>query len=179
MREERIRFSVFPVRVGPENGWAAAVERGERISALRLPFRSRRDADGWVREVFPGAEEGDTRRLRVLRDNIRLYCSGDSRIRSCPLDLSRYSGFQRRVYSVVRRVPSGRQITYGEAARRAGSPGAARAVGQALRRNLHMLLVPCHRVVGSGGSLGGFTAPGGVSVKEALLQMESRKSRPA
>jgi len=45
--------------------------------------------------------------------------------------------------------------------------------------NLHMLLVPCHRVVGSGGSLGGFTAPGGISVKEALLQMESRKTGPA
>lgn len=179
MRTGRFLFAVFPVRVGPDKRWAAAVEREGKISALRLPFLSRRDAAGWVREVFPEAEEGGTRRLRDLRGDIQAYCTGASRIRSCPLDLSRYSGFQRRVYSVVRRVPSGGRITYGEAARRAGSPGAARAVGQALRKNLHMLLVPCHRVVGSGRSIGGFTAPGGISVKEVLLQMESRKAGPA
>ena len=78
----------------------------------------------------------------------------------------------RRVYAVVRAIPRGHVLTYGEVARRAGSPGAARAVGQAMRRNPTLLFMPCHRVVASGG-LGGFSARGGQASKSRLLALES------
>ena len=82
--------------------------------------------------------------------------------------------FRKRVISETRRISWGNTLTYGEVARRAGSPAAARAVGTAMSSNRFPFVVPCHRVVGSGGGLGGFTAPGGVGLKKRLLMMENR-----
>jgi methylated-DNA-[protein]-cysteine S-methyltransferase len=65
-------------------------------------------------------------------------------------------------------------VTYGELARTVGCPNGARAVGGAMARNPLPLLVPCHRVIGASGSLGGFSAPGGVETKAALLKLEGR-----
>jgi methylated-DNA-[protein]-cysteine S-methyltransferase len=70
-------------------------------------------------------------------------------------------------------------LTYGQLARRVGSPAAARAVGSTMARNRLPLVIPCHRVVGSGGQLRGFSAPGGVAVKQRLLQMEAARKEPA
>jgi methylated-DNA-[protein]-cysteine S-methyltransferase len=75
------------------------------------------------------------------------------------------------VYQALRAVGAGRTVTYAELAALAGSPGAVRAVGQALARNPCPLVVPCHRVVAAGGA-GGFTAPGGLETKRWLLGLE-------
>ena len=66
------------------------------------------------------------------------------------------SSFDRKVWKTLREVRAGRTVTYGELARRSGFPGAARAVGGAMRRNPVPIVVPCHRVVGVGGSITGF-----------------------
>jgi methylated-DNA-[protein]-cysteine S-methyltransferase len=66
------------------------------------------------------------------------------------------SGFDRKVWGVLRQVPAGRTVTYGELARRSGYGGAARAVGGAMARNPIPIVIPCHRVVGEGGSITGF-----------------------
>ncbi len=66
------------------------------------------------------------------------------------------SDFDRRVWEALRKVPAGRTITYGELARRAGYPGAARAVGGAMARNPIPIVIPCHRVVGESGSMQGY-----------------------
>ncbi len=103
------------------------------------------------------------------------------------LDDAHLPDFHRRVYRALRQVPAGRTVTYAELARLAGSPGAVRAVGQALARNPYPLVVPCHRVVAAGGRLGGFTAPGGLQLKQQLLRSEgvalaltpARAPRPA
>lgn len=79
--------------------------------------------------------------------------------------------FAHRVYAAARAIPSGETRTYGEVAKSIGSPGAARAVGQALGKNPFPLIVPCHRVLGSGHA-GGFTAPGGLDTKERILSIE-------
>jgi methylated-DNA-[protein]-cysteine S-methyltransferase len=76
------------------------------------------------------------------------------------------------VYEAVRSLPSGQTATYGEIAARLGTPGAARAVGQALGRNPFLLAVPCHRVLGADGKPGGFSAPGGLAMKARLLELE-------
>ncbi len=80
-------------------------------------------------------------------------------------------GFRRAVLEYVATIPRGSVCSYGEVAAALGRPGAARAVGQALRANPVPLLVPCHRVVAADGSLGGFSA-GGRRQKERLLQAE-------
>lgn len=78
--------------------------------------------------------------------------------------------FQRKVWDVLRRIPYGETRTYGQIADEIGCSGGARAVGMACNRNPIMLIVPCHRVVGSNGKLVGFA--GGLGMKEALLQLE-------
>jgi methylated-DNA-[protein]-cysteine S-methyltransferase len=93
-------------------------------------------------------------------------------LRDVKLDLSGFSAFGARVARALRRVPPGEAVTYGELARKAGSPGAARAVGRVMAVNPLPLLVPCHRVLPSGGGLGGFSARGGVALKARLLHAE-------
>jgi len=75
--------------------------------------------------------------------------------------------------TLLERVPSGCTVTYGELAALAGHPGKARAVGQAMARNPWPLIVPCHRVLGAGGALTGYTNPHGLDLKALLLVLES------
>ncbi len=84
--------------------------------------------------------------------------------------LVRGSPFQRSVWEELLKIPKGATLTYGEVALRVGRPGAARAVGQAVGSNPIPLLIPCHRVVGSNGGLGGFG--GGLPLKTTLLRQE-------
>lgn len=88
------------------------------------------------------------------------------------LDMESVSEFHRRVYALTRQIPPGQTMTYGELATALGEPGAARAVGQALGSNPFPIIVPCHRVLASGGKAGGFSAPGGVETKHTLLEIE-------
>jgi methylated-DNA-[protein]-cysteine S-methyltransferase len=88
------------------------------------------------------------------------------------LDLTGVSEFHRKVYEAACRIGWGRTMTYGDLARQAGAPGAARAVGQALGRNPVPIVVPCHRILASGGKVGGFSAFGGAATKERLLALE-------
>lgn len=78
--------------------------------------------------------------------------------------------FERAVWEVLRDIPRGETRCYGEVASRAGSPGAARAVGRACARNPVPIIVPCHRVVRADGSIGGYS--GGVDIKRELLKIE-------
>ena len=78
--------------------------------------------------------------------------------------------FNQKVWALCARIPAGAVTTYGEIARQLGSPGAARAVGNALNKNPYAPAVPCHRVVGSTGFLTGFA--GGLPKKKAMLQKE-------
>jgi O-6-methylguanine DNA methyltransferase len=76
------------------------------------------------------------------------------------------------VYQLARSIPPGKTLSYGEVASRIGSPGAARAVGQALGKNPFAIVVPCHRVLAAGGKPGGFSANGGVDTKLKMLRIE-------
>lgn len=85
--------------------------------------------------------------------------------------------FQKRVWNEIRKIPPGQVRTYGEVAGMVGSPGAARAVGSAMKSNPVVILVPCHRVVSADG-LGGYSAHGGLRTKVKLLELERRVSVP-
>ena len=88
------------------------------------------------------------------------------------LDDAGIDDFDRRVYAVTRTIGPGRVLTYGEVAARVGVDATARAVGRSLGRNAMPIVVPCHRVVATGGGLGGFSASGGTETKRRLLAIE-------
>ncbi len=85
---------------------------------------------------------------------------------------SQTTTFQRKVYEAILRIPKGQVRTYAQVARTIGKPKAARAVGQALKRNRWAPAIPCHRVIASDGSLGGYSARGGLAAKRRLLRRE-------
>jgi methylated-DNA-[protein]-cysteine S-methyltransferase len=93
-----------------------------------------------------------------------------------PLDLRLTRGFRRTVVERLREIPFGTRQSYGAVAARAGSPRAVRAVGTACARNPVPLLVPCHRVVRSDGTVGSYR--GGAPAKELLLALETSRSDP-
>jgi methylated-DNA-[protein]-cysteine S-methyltransferase len=97
------------------------------------------------------------------------YFAGARRAFDLPLEPGG-TEFQRRVWGEIAKIPFGETLTYAELAKRAGAPGSARAAGAATGRNPHSILVPCHRVVGSDGSLTGYA--GGLERKTALLALE-------
>jgi methylated-DNA-[protein]-cysteine S-methyltransferase len=88
----------------------------------------------------------------------------------------RGTAFQRRVWQALLTIPYGETRSYGEIARQIGSPGSARAVGWANGRNPIAIVVPCHRVIGAGGSLTGYG--GGLGRKRILLQLEKKRAAP-
>jgi methylated-DNA-[protein]-cysteine S-methyltransferase len=103
---------------------------------------------------------------------LRDYFSTGRTCFDLPLDLSQVTPFQQSVLQATRRIPPGTLRTYGQIARAIGKPQASRAVGQALGRNPVPIIVPCHRVVASDGSLGGYSGGGGVKSKRMLLALE-------
>jgi methylated-DNA-[protein]-cysteine S-methyltransferase len=110
------------------------------------------------------------RKLDQPRRELDEYFAGRRRRFETPLDWSLTRGFRRRVLEATSRIPYGSVSTYGVVAREAGSPRGSRAAGNALGSNPLPIVVPCHRVLRSGGALGGYT--GGVDRKRTLLAVE-------
>ena len=111
----------------------------------------------------------------AVRRELDGYFDGTRRDFDLPVDLSPLPAFQRLVLEELARVPYGETATYGGLAARVGNPRAARAVGGALNRNPIPIVLPCHRVVGSSGSLVGYA--GGLERKRALLELEQGELR--
>jgi len=111
-------------------------------------------------------------RLEGATQQVGEYLRGERKAFQLPVDLSGMTPFQQTVLNEVSEVPRGEVVTYGDLARRIGKPRAARAVGQALGSNPVPIVVPCHRVIASDGSLGGYSGRRGIKTKEALLTLE-------
>lgn len=171
---DQVAYTLFETPVGQcAVAWNAA-----GLVAVQLPERSAAAIEARLHRRFPGAVPSiPPRHVRQAVVAItRLLRGGRDSLATIPLDLSRCSTFYRRVYEVARSIPAGQTWTYGQLAARAGSPGAARAVGQAMARNPFPLVVPCHRVTGAQGWAGGFSAHGGVSTKFRLLRIEGARA---
>jgi methylated-DNA-[protein]-cysteine S-methyltransferase len=126
----------------------------------------------WLQRKTGGAVVREPDKLREVVSQVLDYLEGRRKGFTFTYDLRSLTPFQRSVLTTVQKVPRGEYLTYGELARRIGKPGAARAVGQALGSNPIPVLIPCHRVLASDGSLGGYSGRGGVRTKEALLRLE-------
>ncbi|HXN73926.1 MAG TPA: methylated-DNA--[protein]-cysteine S-methyltransferase [Candidatus Acidoferrales bacterium] len=140
----------------------AADERGLRLISFALGKRPERPQPGWQEDRAPFVET-----IRQLR----AYFDGELRKFNLPLALEG-TEFQLRVWQNLRDIPYGETISYGQLACRVGNPKAARAVGLANGSNPIPIIVPCHRVIGSNGSLVGYG--GGLSNKKALLSLEKQ-----
>jgi methylated-DNA-[protein]-cysteine S-methyltransferase len=141
-----------------------AGERGLR-AVLWADERDGRVPLGEVTGGGPGADVV----LAAAAEELREYFAGDRREFDLPLDPVG-TPFQQLAWHVLRTIPFGQTITYGEQARRLGDARKARAVGAANGRNPISIVVPCHRVVGSSGGLTGFA--GGLDAKAWLIQHE-------
>ena len=109
--------------------------------------------------------------LVQAKAQLMAYCEGRRRIFDLPLDLDQGTEFQRRVWQETMKIPYGDTSTYLKLAVQLGDRSLARAVGMALGANPLPLIIPCHRIIGNDGSLGGYS--GGIQVKRALLKLEA------
>lgn len=104
---------------------------------------------------------------------LRKYEKGDAfALASIKIEQQSFSPFFKKVYQCARGIPFGATVSYGELAKIAGNPKAARAVGMAMRSNRTVLVVPCHRVIGANRKLVGFNSPQGTKMKASLLRHE-------
>jgi methylated-DNA-[protein]-cysteine S-methyltransferase len=163
-------YCLFDTAIGPCGvAWS---ERG--LTALLLPGADRWATEKRLRAISASTDAGiPPPGVKRAIAEIQRYLAG-SRIdfSSVAIDLPEVSPFYRRVYAAARGVGWGHTATYGQLARRAGSPKAARAVGQALSRNPIPIIIPCHRILAHGSRVGGFSAYGGTRTKQRLLSLE-------
>lgn len=166
MHDERLSETHIDTPVGVLRIVASA--RGVR--AVLWPGETDRVEVGAVSGGDPAAD----RILAAAVAQLQEYFAGDRRAFDLPLDPVG-TEFQRQVWQVLRTIPYGDTISYGEQARRLGDVNKSRAVGAANGRNPIGIIVPCHRVVGSTGKLTGFA--GGLDTKAWLLQHEQGAER--
>lgn len=152
-------------------GYCAFVAGDQGLVATFLPDGSRAAIRQLVRQRCRESQE-NAGLLPKLAEAFRAHFEGQPTRFNVRLDLGEVSGFRRRVLQACRRIPWGRTATYADLARTAGSPNASRAAGSAMAHNPLPLIIPCHRVVRSDGSLGGFSSPQGVQLKRRLLRLE-------
>jgi methylated-DNA-[protein]-cysteine S-methyltransferase len=156
-----IRYRTIDSPIGPLTlaGQQSVLSHLRMVDQTYEPNRS-----DWVfdAQAFPDAV-----------DQLQAYFAGQRTAFDLQLEL-RGSEFQRRVWDALLTIPYGETRSYGEIAEQIGAAGAARAVGLANGRNPIAIIVPCHRVIGTGGGLTGYG--GGLDRKRALLELERRRT---
>jgi methylated-DNA-[protein]-cysteine S-methyltransferase len=152
------------------------------IAALQLPEASEAAIVARLRRRHPGLAKAEPPPAvaRAVEGIVALLEGKASDLSDIALDLEPVPAFNRQVYEIARRIPPGRTRTYGEIATELGDRALARDVGQALGQNPFAIIVPCHRVLGANGKVGGFSANGGVETKLRMLTIEGAElgSRP-
>lgn len=169
-------WTVFDTAIG-----ACGIAWGPHgITGVQLPEPSDVELRGHLADAHPDATEADPpASVRRAVERIRLVLDGRSHddLADIELDTAGLSGFLQRTYAVARTIAPGQTLTYGQVAARIGNPGLARAVGRAMGANPFPIIVPCHRVLGADGTIGGFSAPGGAVTKRRMLLAEGVPER--
>lgn len=166
-KDSRLRHAAFDSPIG--RGFVA-VSRGK---VVRISFTSS-EAD-FLAELGRAYGRGSERARRELAPVVKElgeYFAGKRKKFSVGFSLLEGTGFETKVWKELAKIPWGKTKSYAELARSAGFPAAARAVGQAMAKNPIPIVLPCHRVVRSDGSLGGFGM--GPRAKAKLLRLEGR-----
>lgn len=166
-------FALFETAIG-----TCAIAWGANgIVGTSLPSKNAAASRAFLSKRLPDAVEAPPPpAVQTVIDDIVALLQGEKRdLKSAPLDYTGLADFHRRAFDLARTILPGEVITYGDFAKRLGDPGAARAVGQAMGANPFPIIVPCHRVLASGGKTGGFSAPLGLETKMQMLTIERAK----
>ncbi len=160
---------VFPTDIG----WVGIAGRGQVLQSLVFGYDAQAEVlSRFQVELEDGGNIVDwnpTLRVRLQRF---LGGQGSADFRDVDTVATESTPFAARVIAAVRNIPAGQVKSYAEVAAMSGSPKASRAVGNIMARNTIPLVIPCHRVVASGGRLGGFSSPQGLEMKTRLLRLE-------
>ena len=163
-------FALFDTVIG-----RCAVVWSERgLSGVQLPGADDALAERRLAKRFPGAASAapvEAAAVAIARITAFLAGAADDFL-TLALDDRGVGAFERAVYRETRAIPAGATSTYGAIATALGDVRDSRRVGQALGRNPWPIVIPCHRVTGAGGWMGGFSAPGGRATKLKLLDLE-------
>jgi methylated-DNA-[protein]-cysteine S-methyltransferase len=182
LAHSRARVKAWFEREAPVIGW------GEMNSPLGTLFVavSRRglcavDFGRREREFFARLDplarlEKNPRAVQHAKEQLRAYFAGNRFDFTLPVDLSSLTPFQRGVLDTTCRIAAGDVWTYHRVAKELGRPKSSRPVGQALAHNPVPIVIPCHRVIASDGSLGGYSGGSGLKAKRWLLQLEGALS---
>jgi methylated-DNA-[protein]-cysteine S-methyltransferase len=170
-----VAATIFP----SDLGWMAIAGRNGAVVSIDFGYPSKERAtkvlaSRWSRTTSIGDGLRSEKWLHDVASLLTRYSVGHVvDFSDVVVDLEHLTPFARRVVAACRNIPRGGMRTYGDLATECGSPGAARAVGSVMAKNRYPLIVPCHRVVGAAGSLGGYSAPEGLAMKRTLLALES------
>jgi methylated-DNA-[protein]-cysteine S-methyltransferase len=151
--------------------WVAVSQHGLAVMEWSM---SQADFTRLIEMRFYGPVVYDESHTSEPLRQITEYLTGSRHQFDLPLDLSTSSIFQRNVLSLTSQIPYGHTSTYKDIAVRLGNRNAARAVGRVEATNPIPLVIPCHRVLGSDGSLHGYGGPGGIKLKAWLLELEQK-----
>jgi len=156
-----MNYKIFP---GPLGNMIVATRDGQRLAGVWFEAQKHApDMQSWTKDAGMPL-------LCRAAEQLQHYLGRNCTDFDLPLDLSGGTAFQQSVWNALRAIPRGAVTSYADLARRVGKPLAARAVGAAVGRNPLSVVVPCHRVLGTGGALTGYA--GGLPRKTALLQLE-------
>jgi len=170
--QKRLSYVIFPTAWGYFG--LAAVSKA--LYRTCLPREDREDLERQLLEDTRGEAIPDRDLFPSLQASIQAYFTGERAVfsPSIPLALEEMTLFSRSVLKACAGVALGETTDYAALASQAGSPRAARAVGNALAKNPLPLIIPCHRIVARSGLIGGFSAPGGTAMKQRLLRHEAQ-----
>jgi len=150
-------------------GYISIVMKKGKVVSLDVTDKGIYEARKMVLSLHPDATESMTP-FKTIRTLLDRYLQGREVDFDVEVDISHLGMFTQKVLTELRRVPWGDVKTYGWLAKKIGKTGAARAVGQALKRNPIPIIIPCHRIIRDDGTIGGFSM--GVNIKERLLVLE-------
>lgn len=150
---------------------------GEKLCALTTGSSARQQLLDHLQGIDPNAKQTDSiDALQSIIEQLSQYFDGSRQIFEIPLYL-KGTPFQESVWKELLTIPYGQVISYLELANRLDNPGGIRAVGTANGKNPISIVVPCHRVIQTGGGLGGYA--GGLEAKRFLLDHEAKETRPS
>jgi len=153
-------------------GWCAMLGRGEELCALTFGHRDAAAALAWLDSDLTAGTRLSRWNPTLAQRIVAMLDGEPDDFQDVAVNIEHLTVFSHRVARACRRIGWGETKSYAQLAATVGSPRAARAVGHVMATNRTPLVVPCHRVVGSGG-LGGFSAPQGLAMKRRLLTLES------
>ena len=156
-------------------GWCGLIKGKKGLKRIFLPEKNKKELISKIKAFCPLSVFSKDGFEKEIKDIIA-YFSGENKKFSFILDFSGSTNFQRMVWSETAKIPYAQNRTYLFIAEKIKRKNSARAVGNALGKNPFPLVIPCHRVLRGDSKVGGFTAAGGIKLKEEMLKLEGLRA---